>query len=52
VDWITAFCGNLQTSGLNVLQKGMIEWFVLQQVRTLELMSGSTQSHETPESDP
>lgn len=48
VMWRTAFCGNLQASGLNVLQKGMVEWFVLQQVRTMELMSSAAPEQAEP----
>lgn len=39
VEWRNAFCGNLQRSGLNLIQKQVVEWFVLQQVRTLEIMA-------------
>mgnify|MGYP000592629042 CR=1 FL=1 len=37
--WETAFCGNLQTSGLNLLEKKTISWFVNQQVRALKMIS-------------
>ena len=51
VQWQNAFCGNLQTSGLNLLQKGVVEWFVLQQVRAIEIMSSaSNQPAPSPES--
>jgi len=38
-DWYTSFCGNLQTSGLNIVQKNMISWFVHQQVRALKIIA-------------
>lgn len=38
-EWVTAFCGNLQTSGLNILQKNLLSWFVNQQVRALKIIS-------------
>lgn len=37
--WLTAFCGNLQTSGLNLVEKKVLTWFINQQVRTLNLIS-------------
>ncbi|MEX2606688.1 MAG: hypothetical protein WD708_05020 [Kiritimatiellia bacterium] len=37
--WMTAFCGNLQTSGLNLIEKKILTWFINQQVRTLNLIS-------------
>ncbi|MDF3128829.1 hypothetical protein P0Y35_06450 [Kiritimatiellaeota bacterium B1221] len=37
--WETAFSGNLQTSGLNLLEKRTISWFVNQQVRALRMIS-------------
>ena len=37
--WLTAFCGNLQTSGLNFIEKKALTWFINQQVRTLNLIS-------------
>ena len=37
--WKTAFCGNLQTSGLNLLEKKTVSWFVNQQVRALKMIS-------------
>ncbi|MGA0332815.1 MAG: hypothetical protein ACO3N7_01675 [Kiritimatiellia bacterium] len=38
-DWRTAFSGNLQTSGLNVVEKQMVSWFVNQQVMALKVIS-------------
>ncbi|MDA3873312.1 MAG: hypothetical protein PF795_05070 [Kiritimatiellae bacterium] len=37
--WMTAFSGNLQTSGLNLIEKKVLTWFINQQVRTLNLLS-------------
>jgi len=48
-EWRTAFSGNLQTSGLNVLQKKLVSWFVNQQVMTLKVISTPP---ETPNTDP
>ena len=45
-EWRTAFSGNLQTSGLNVLQKKLVSWFVNQQVMTLKVISTPASSPE------
>jgi hypothetical protein len=37
--WLTAFSGNLQTSGLNFLEKKALTWFINQQVRALNILS-------------
>jgi len=42
VTWKNAFCANLQRSGLNVIQKQAVRWFVFQQMRTLQVMSGQS----------
>jgi len=44
VEWRNAFCGNLERSGLNLLEKRMVTWFVAQQVRTLEIMSRASRA--------
>ena len=37
--WLTAFCGNLQRSGLNLIEKKGLAWFVNQQVRALKIIA-------------
>lgn len=37
--WLTVFCGNLQRSGLNLIEKKGLAWFVNQQVRALKILS-------------
>ncbi|WFB35692.1 hypothetical protein P3T73_16190 [Kiritimatiellota bacterium B12222] len=44
--WFTAFCGNLQTSGLNLLEKQSLRWFVGQQVQALKIISASSVKDE------
>ncbi|MCC5848374.1 MAG: hypothetical protein JJU29_09785 [Verrucomicrobia bacterium] len=36
--WLPAFSGNLQASGLNAMQKRMLTWYVQQQVQTMRMM--------------
>jgi len=38
-EWLTAFCGNLYTSGLGVIERNLLTLMIRQQVRTLNLMS-------------
>jgi hypothetical protein len=47
VEWRPAFCGYLQRSGLNLLQKQSVKWFVARQVHTLELMSGMSAGEDS-----
>lgn len=44
--WLTAFCANLQTSGLNLLEKQSVTWFVNQQVQAMRLLSYEPEKDE------
>lgn len=44
--WLTAFCGNLQRSGLNLVEKKTLAWFVNQQVRALKIIASPARQEE------
>ncbi len=50
--WFPAFIGNLQASGLNALQKRLLNGYVRQQVQTMRMMMPDNQSKEDGTGDP
>lgn len=56
-EWLTAFGANLDRSGLNSVQKGMLRWFVNRQVAAMRMLTGQTGAattepdEATPESE-
>jgi hypothetical protein len=40
-EWETAFSGNLKTSGLNLIEKSMLQGFMTQQLNAMKIMAGA-----------